>query len=204
MKRVFLMILLLCLLAAMAGCKDGSPSESPTQTATPVPGASSAAEMDYAAADFSGHWAVSELYDTAGKQVTGSAFEALDTGFMLELLADGKYFVYDAEGAVLGQGTYAVSGDVLTLDAGGAQTVYDIADENTLRATAADGSVTIMARQAEEAPEEAVEPDDETDVEDEDLPEVTDEETDIPDEDAELAETATPEPDATATATTGE
>ncbi len=204
MKRAFLMILALCLLAAMAGCGDGAQTENPAQTATPAPGTSSSSTPNYAAADFSGHWAVSEVYDTKGTQVTGSAFDALDTGFMLELLADGKYFVYDPEGTVLGQGTYAVSGDVLTLTAGSAQTVYTITDENTLRATAADGSVTVMARQPEEAPEEVAEPDDETDIEDEDLPEVTGEETDIPDEAAELVETATSEPDATATATTGE
>ena len=93
MKRAFLMILVLCLLAAMAGCGDGKQTESPAQTAPPAPGTSSSSAPSYAAADFSGHWAVSEVYDTTGNQVTGSAFDALDTGFILELLADGKYFV---------------------------------------------------------------------------------------------------------------
>ena len=190
MKRAFLMILVLCLLAAMAGCGDGKQTESPTQTATPAPGASSSSALDYAAADFSGHWAVSELYDAAGNKVTGSAFEALDTGFMLELLADGKYFVYDPEGAVLGQGTYAVSGDELTLTAGSAQTVYAIVDENTLRTTATDTSVTVMIRQVEEPQEEAAESDDEEDFED---GETTDgfeeEESDTPEETPESAET---------------
>ncbi len=188
MKRTFLMILALCLLAALAGCKDDSAAESPAYTPAPADATpSSTTAPDYTNTDFSGHWAVSEVYDSAGEQVTGDSFAALDTGFMLELLKDGVYFVYDAQGAVLGQGTYAVGGDLLTLTAGGAQTVYTITDENTFRATAADGSVTVMARQPEETPEETAVPEDEEDTQDGGTPE--DGETETPEDETEPDDT---------------
>lgn len=188
MKRAFLMILALCLLAALAGCGSKAPDNSPAQTTNPVSSDTPANSTapDFGSADFSGHWAVSEVYDSAGEQVTGPAFDALDTGFMLELLTDGVYFVYDDAGAVLGQGTYAVNGDLLTLTAGSAQTVYTITDVDTLRATAPDSSVTVMSRQPEEAPEVTV-PEDGEDTEDGDAPESG--ETESPEDETEPDDT---------------
>lgn len=184
MKKAILMILALCLLAVSAGCGDNLPAENPVQTTAPAITPAPTTTPDYGHVDFSGHWAVSEVYDSVGSPVTGSAFEALETGFELELLKDGVYFVYDGAGVVLGQGSYAVSGDVLTLTAGGAQTVYTVADENTLRTTAQDGSVTVMTRLPEEAPKDSETPDDEEDLDDDDVP---DGETDIPEDDSEAA-----------------
>lgn len=188
MKKIFLMIAALAALTAMSACQANTntegtadtPASSPSTTDVPL----------YASADFAGHWAVSEVYDTKGKLVTGSTLEALDAGIILELLADGIYFVYAEDGTVLGQGQFAVSGESLVLTAGEAQTEYLIVDKDTLKASSDDGSITIMARQPEEPKVESTEPDDEDDIEDTEAPDDTDwEDTNIPDDDPEAMET---------------
>ena len=160
MKRTFVIILALTLLFALAGCSNETGTEGPDETAaTSAPTSMSTSAPDYSDTDFSGHWGVSEVYDAAGDSVTGSALAALQPDFTLELVEGGAYFIYDSTDAVLGQGTYTVETDVMTLTAGDAQTVYAIADENTLRCTADDGSVTVMTRLPEEDIEEDAEDD---------------------------------------------
>ncbi len=153
MKKAIAMILALCVLAALSGCGQNTPEpEQPTE-----PGAIATPEPVYTAADFAGHWTVSEVYDVKGQPVTGSELTALGS-FTLELLADGTYFVYDAAETALGQGSYALSGKVLTLSAGSLETSYEVTDINTLRCKSEDGSVTVLTRLPEE-PEENMEED---------------------------------------------
>ena len=154
MKRCFVLFLMLAILL-LSACKADSqiqPSgaaesagEIPSPTATPTP--------DFASTDFSGRWYVSDIIDSNGMSVSDAEKQTLDAGFILELLPTGTYFVYGADGKALGQGTYSIALNQLTLTALGIQTVYEIIDAETLRITQPDTSVTIMKREAVEAPE---------------------------------------------------
>jgi hypothetical protein len=152
-KKVFLMTMLIALLAAVfIGCGKAKINEdldetpdvgsvatvAPTATPTPVP--------EYAIADVAGTWCVGSILNSAGEPLSDSKIEELGAGFSLELLEDGNYFVYDADSAVMGQGTYTVDKNLLTLSAADTETVYTIDDENTLSVTSQDDSVTVMVR----------------------------------------------------------
>ena len=142
MKKIPLLVLGLSLLVLSAcGSQRNTPpaaAQTPAPTAAPAP--------DFSDADFSGRWSVSEIIDSHGLPVTDAEKQDLDADFTLELLPGGAYFVYDEDGRVLGQGDYSVTLDRLTLTAQGEKTVYTIVDENTVRITQPDASVTVMKR----------------------------------------------------------
>lgn len=202
MRKSIAIILMLCVTAAFAGCGQQTNGTVPQGQTAP---SASATQADYTNTDFSGHWAVTAVYDQAGNAISSDKISELGS-FTLELLTDGTYFVYDASGAVLGQGSYLVNKDVMTLSAGGVQTLYTVMDKDTLRGAAADGSVTVLVRQPEETPavdeEEPGETGEDADVSE--TPEDVEEDIDIPDEETDIPEdgstaTATPEPDASTT-----
>ena len=155
MKKLVVMILLALVLISSACAKgDGETvtpsatveqSEAPTATATPTP--------DFSGTDFSGNWHVSEIIDSNGMAVTDAEKQNLGAGFILELLPDGTYFVYNQDGKVLGQGTYSVALNQLILTANSAETAYEIVDADTLRIIQPDTSITIMKREVIEAAE---------------------------------------------------
>ena len=151
MKRCCAILLVLVVLTAtlLAACtKDGAPEPTPTQT----PGMSSTPTSvpttppDFEDIDFSGTWIVSKVLDSSGVAVSPEQISTLGADFTLELSQSGAYFLYDAQGALLGQGEYRVAQAELILSAGEMQTIYAIQDANTLRCTADDGSVTVMKR----------------------------------------------------------
>ncbi len=186
MRRSCAILLVLVMLTALlASCTDGGTPAggTPGATATPQP-----TPISYTGADFSGKWAVSALYDSSGKALSADEIAQAGANFSLELLEDGLYFVYDAQGAPIGQGTYSVSQQELTFSASGAQTVYAIESIDTLRCEAEDGSVTVMARVAEPE-EELMEPEGgdtaETDTAETDTAETDTAETGAPDPDME-------------------
>ncbi len=155
MKRYFILFLI-ALVLLLSACGDGNQasasgetkeaaSELPSPTATPTP--------DFTGTDFSGRWNVSEIIDSNGQPVSDAEKQNLGAGFVLELLPNATYFVYGADGKVLGQGAYSVALNQLTLAAQGSQTVYEILDADTLRITEPDSSITVMKREAKE-PEE--------------------------------------------------
>ncbi len=187
MRRTIAIILTLCLAVLLPGC--GTKGEGPAAAATSS-GPSSAAEVDFTNTDFSGHWEVSQVFDSAGEAVSAERLAELGS-FTLELLTDGTYFVYDASGAVLGQGRYTVQKDVMTLEADGVQTIYTITGQDTLSGATADGSVTLLTRQPEPAAAaDEEEPGDDT-AEGENVttsPEGTEEEADIPEDDTDIPE----------------
>ncbi len=156
MKHAFLIIMSLMAIMGLAGCSDSDRQGEPIQTPTPTPEQTPAPTppSDFSGADFSGDWVVSAVFDSTGAPVTGDALSALEADFLLELLEGGIYFVYDAAGGVLGQGTYSVEMNLLTLTAGDVQTVYIIVDADTLHSTAGDDSITVMSRLPKEEPEE--------------------------------------------------
>ena len=156
MKRSFVLFLTVLVLL-LSACGNGNqapppveseaaPSEPPSPTATPTP--------DFAGTDFSGRWYVSEIIDSNGLPVSDAEKQILGAGFILELLANGTYFVYGTDGKVWGQGTYSVAMNQLTLTAQSLSTVYEIADADTLRITEPDTSITVMKREAKELPDE--------------------------------------------------
>lgn len=114
----------------------------PTPSPTPAP--------DFSQADFRGIWNVAGVIAPDGSHLSESEFARLDTDFYIEIIKDGVYFVYDGGGQVLGQGEYGVSMNILTLSAGGMQTVYIVVDENTLHCQSADDSVTVMTRNVDD------------------------------------------------------
>lgn len=132
--------------ATASGETQAAPSEIPSPTATPTP--------DFAGTDFSGRWNVSEIVDSNGQPVSDAEKQNLGAGFVLELLPNTTYFVYGADGKVLGQGAYSVTLNQLTLTAQGSQTVYEILDADTLQITQPDSSITKMKREAVEPSEE--------------------------------------------------
>jgi hypothetical protein len=185
MKRC-LVLFLTVLVLLFSACGDGNQSPSsgepgaeqsgiPAPTATPIP--------DFAGTDFSGRWHVSEVIDSNGLPVSDAEKQTLGAGFILELLTNGTYFVYGADGKVLGQGAYSVMLNQLTLTAQGASTVYEITDADTLRITQTDTSITVMKREAVEPLEEGdaatgeteneAEIEEETDVDEDPLPSST-------------------------------
>lgn len=155
MKKLVVMILLALVLISSACAKgDGETvtpsatveqSEAPTATATPTP--------DFSGTDFSGNWHVSEIIDSNGMAVTDAEKQNLGAGFILELLPDSTYFVYNQDGKVLGQGTYSVALNQLILTANSAETAYEIVDADTLRIIQPDTSITVMKREVIEAAE---------------------------------------------------
>lgn len=180
MKKIIAIILALCVMALLPAC--GVRNDTPP-AAGESPSASPATAVDFTGTDFSGHWAISQAFDSEGAEVSAAKLAELG-GFTLELLPDGAYFVYDAAGAVLGQGSYTVEKDIMILEAKGVQTIYTAMDANTLRGATADGCVTVLTRQPEPAPTpDEQEPDDTSEGEDE-TGEPGDEEDDIPEEDA--------------------
>ena len=192
MRRIIAVVSALCAIALLAAC--GDQGEKPP--AAESPSASPSAAADFTGTDFSGHWAVSQAFDSEGAEVSADKLAALN--FTLELLPDGTYFVYDAEGKVLGPGSYKVEKDIIILEAKGVQTIYTIADANTLRGATADGCVTVLIRQPEQEPEEQ-EPEDMSEGEDTaGEMEETEEDTDIPEEDVseEGSASASPETEA--------
>jgi len=141
-----ILLVLVVLTALLAACTDSGVPESSgtpqsTPVSTPVP-----TVPDYSGVDFSGIWTVYALYDSAGAPVSEDKLAEAGADFSLELLSGGTYFLYDADGKPLGQGTYSVERDEMTLTAGGQQTLYVIEDADTLRCTAQDGSATVMKR----------------------------------------------------------
>ena len=148
MKKYFLIVLIALLLICSACSDTGVPENtSSAGTATPVP---TATPEDFSGTDFSGIWSVSQIIDSEGNAVDDTEMQALGADFTLELLAGETYFVYDASGSPLGQGTYAISLNLLTLTAGNVQTVYEIEDSDTLRCPSDDGSITVMKRSKED------------------------------------------------------
>ncbi len=150
MKR-FVVSFLLAFVLLLGACGNESGhavtpttvSEQPkAPTATPTP--------DFSGTDFSGHWYVFELIDSNGMPVTEAELQNLGAGFTLELLPSGTYFVYHQDGKVLGQGTYSVALNQLILSANGTDTVYEIADADTLRMTQPDTSITVMKKKADD------------------------------------------------------
>lgn len=152
MKRGCAILLVLVVLTALlAACtKNETPESTPpasptTPTSTPAP----TTPPDFADIDFSGNWAVSAVYDLNGQPVSTDQLSQMGADFTLELTDSGAYFIYSVQGALIGQGQYAVSGNELILSAGGLQTVYIIQDADTLRGKAEDSSVTVMTRCAD-------------------------------------------------------
>ncbi len=197
MKRCF-MLFLTVLVLLLSACGNGNqspppgesetaPSESPSPTATPTP--------DFAGTDFSGRWYVSEIIDSNGLPVSDAEKQNLGAGFILELLANGTYFVYGADGKVWGQGAYSVAMNQLTLTAQSLSTVYEIADADTLRITEPDTSITVMKREAKELPDEG------DVIEGEETTGETPEGGDVIEGEADLPDDAVP-PDATPSAET--
>ena len=189
MKRHFIIMLIIALLAAaLAACAAGdtnnsktTPEESATDTTTPPP--------DYSDVDFSGNWRVSGIIATDGTPLSSAEMSEMTPGFTLELLSDGKYFVYDADGATLGQGQYSVSANKLTCTAEDEETVYEIIDSNTLKCTADDKSATVMSRVADEEVEDEYIPDDAENPEDE-SPDDADDTEEAPEDDTDTQEDA--------------
>ena len=170
MKKTAILIVLVMLAALLwSGCSKGGDVQEDVLATETAPAATPTPGPVYTEEDVIGTWRVGSILDSAGVSLSESEMQSMDTGFSLELLAGGDYFVYDADGMALGQGTYSVSSDVLILSADGSETRYVI-DADTLTATSDDDSVTVMVRCCTDT---------ETDVPDTDTPEETD---DIEDE----------------------
>lgn len=166
---ILAVLILFTLLFAACGAPDDNEQEqtitpTPTQTQvtlTPSP----TPPPDFSQTDFRGDWHVTGVIKPDGTYLSESEFAQLDTDFYVEITKDGVYFVYDGNGQVLGQGEYSISMNILTLSAGGMQTVYVIIDENTLHCLSADDSITVMTR-SQSIPDDYN--DETTDVDDED------------------------------------
>lgn len=112
----------------------------------------SVSASDFSGTDFKGTWCVSEVLTPTGKAVDNNTMLQLGSGFKLELIDKGVYFVYGADGSVKGQGQYSIKGNTLTLTAGTVKTVYQIIDSSTLHSVSEDKSVTVMVKQPEPSP----------------------------------------------------
>ncbi len=176
MKKCALLLVLVVLTALVAACtqKDNTPSATltPAPTVSATPGIVPTTPPDLRVEDFIGIWAVSAIYDSSGKALSADEFAARGADFTLELAKKGKYFLYDAAGAPLGQGQYSIVNGQLILSAGSEQTVYAITDTDTLRCTASDGSVTVMTKRCADIGDEGGD-DEETGGGDETSPENT-------------------------------
>jgi hypothetical protein len=169
---LLVLVVLTALLGACSGGGAASGSSTPSMTPTPAP--------DYSTVDFSGTWTVAALYDSSGVAVDQAKLAEAGANFSLEFLSGGDYFLYDADGKVIGQGKYSVNLDQMTLTAAGQQTLYLIVDADTLRCTAQDGCVTVMKRSADEEEDLGDEDVIDEDIGDEDVggePEVSTEES---------------------------
>ena len=152
-KQLMIMtVMMMVLVMMMVGCGKDNGSTGTDDTAdtgivaTVVPTATPTPVPEYAIADVTGTWCVGTILDSEGTPLSETKMQQMGAGFSLELLEDGNYFVYDADGVVMGQGTYAVDKNELILSAAEAETRYVIDDENTLSITSADDSVTMMTR----------------------------------------------------------
>jgi hypothetical protein len=198
MKKYCLTILSVILIIMFSAC--GS-SGAKTQAA--------ASASDFSATDFKGTWCVSEVLTPAGKAVDSSTMLQMGSGFKLELIDKGVYFVYGTDGSVMGQGQYTITGNILTLTAGSVKTVYQIIDAGTLRSVSEDKSVTVMAKQPEASPaaseNDAVDSDNpsDTDAPEDDIDDPDDQ--DAPDDSAAPDSTASPDqtPDSTGSPSAG-
>jgi len=155
MRKYIVLILFLMIFAYLsAACGQNEvPAQSaatPSPTGTPAP----TPTPDYTNTDFSGTWYVSGVFASNGTTLNSREMQALGADFTMEILADGIYYIYDAEGAAIGKGDYLVSHKRLTCFADGQKTVYEIQDADTLICTAADNSVTVMSRRPPEPEEE--------------------------------------------------
>lgn len=168
MKKYFTVILIVTVIAIFSACaSDAQVNDS---------------DADFSGVDFSGKWCVSEIHFPGGKPLSSSELQLMEANFTLELLGGGVYFVYGADGAVLGQGQYSVSGSVLTCTAGEEQTEYQILDENTLRTVSEDKSATVMSRQPEPSPAITDEQPSDEDITGSDIDQETPEDADIPED----------------------
>ena len=141
-SRLFTILWVTLVLLGLTACGGAPPAAAPAETPAPTPA------PDFSGTDFSGHWYVDEIIDAGGTPVDDGRKEELGAGFILELLPGGVYFVYDEDGKALGQGSYEVEQNELTLTADTGQTVYGIEDAATWRAAQPDGSVTVMKRES--------------------------------------------------------
>lgn len=142
MKQCCIILLVLVMVTAVfTACTNENIPEAPsaTQTTQPTP-------QDFSGVDFTGTWSVSQVKDSNGEAISTDKLKEIGADFTIELTGDGMYIISDADGKEIGQGTYSVAQNALTLTASGGNTVYTIQDENTISSPAADGSITIMAR----------------------------------------------------------
>lgn len=180
MKK-YLLILLIALLLISGACANTAESDeelAPPSTETVVVSPESTPTQtpaiihvpDFVGTDFSGTWYVGELIDSNGDTVGEDEMQTMGAVFSIELLFDSTYFVYDETGDVLGQGTYCVKLNCLTLTAADEDTIYEIQDEDTFCCTLEDSSITVMKRAEETADAETSDIGDEgdTDIQDED------------------------------------
>jgi hypothetical protein len=150
MKRccafLFVLAMLGALLVACTGKTDETPKNTPTPTVAdiPTPVITTPPDMEYF--NFVGNWIVSAVTDSNGNALSAEQLSQMNADITLELSKDGTYFIYDKNGAPLGQGRYRVNQDKMVLSAGGLETIYTIMDADTLQCTAEDGSITIMSR----------------------------------------------------------
>ena len=151
MKRCLLVlfIVLLLLVGACANTSTTDETSADTSVTTPESTPTPTPTPDFSGTDFSSMWYVAELIDSQGNAVSKDEMQNMGADVTLELLADGAYFVYDKDGAVLGQGVYSVTLNQLVLTAASEETVYEIQDEDTFRCTLTDSSITIMKRSKE-------------------------------------------------------
>lgn len=122
---------------------ESTPTQTPVKTQTP----------DFSDVDLTGKWHVAQIIDSNGEAVSESEMKSLSPDFILELLENDMYFVYDKDGETLGQGGYSIELNQLTLTAAEQQTVYEVRDKDTLWCVSPDKSVTVMTRVSDE-PEE--------------------------------------------------
>ena len=161
MKKIFLIICcLLVVLSAACTQVTAQPSSTlkPQSTLKPTPQASAVPTTapDYANVDFTGEWSVSMVRDSAGTELSESEIQSLGAGFVLELSDGGVYFIYDANGAVLGQGQYSVIENIMTLSTSTEEMRYVVQDADTFYSTSPDDSVTFMTRCVDDTDEEGV------------------------------------------------
>lgn len=165
--KLILLVLLITISVVLGACGTDSdqsqqnntqtPEQTPTEDTsantpepTPKPTPVSTTVPDFADVDFTGKWHVTQIIDSNGQIVEESKMESLNPGFILELLKDGVYFVYDKDGEILGQGEYSIELNQLTLTAAEQQTVYEVQDKDTLWCESPDKSLTVMTRVIDE------------------------------------------------------
>lgn len=158
MKKLVLLIITISAFIALSACAASGTMNQDNQDVS-APSAS-------AVTDVTGRWYVSEVLAPDGTPATAEEMAQLGAGYTLELLEGGVYLLYGDDGGALGQGQYSVSSGKVICAVGETEIVFDIEQSGTLRSRAEDGSVTVLSRKPEEAPDA---PDD-SDVIDEDEP----------------------------------